>query len=427
LGALYANPGALDLAAIDSHRLDNVLLVSLYSFGGVLGSTFLNSSDFKQIFRSGAGWPSEADRRRLGSLLEAERLVGNAATSLVSVRWTSTIGTWGLHYAHRIFSRLDFPSDFANVLSENQLFNQRYEFVNEGIGGDWMTQAGLSYGTSVSTQRRWFPLIGVGATAKVLHGIAHFEIGENSILTVDRITTGGGFGFRVRGGYTVRGAEPDGFDPSQTVESFLTGLFPSGAGFGVGVDVGVAGVAYRSSEDGRDLAYYGLALCDLGSIRWSGHTTQRHEEGIDDLIPNATLTNEQFSRYQGTLDTIGPYTTGLPTVVRCAVGLDLSVFGVDHSLAGVLEVEGELPVADVPGNSREARASVGAGVSVNDWLTLRGGLSGWGIDGFGVGLGFGVRPTDWLLIDVGSAEVDAIVAGERVDLAFRLVAGIGAP
>ena len=90
----------------------------------------------------------------------------------------------------------------------------------------------------------------------------------------------------------------------------------------------------------------------------------------------------------------------------------------------ILDIEGEVPLNDVPGNTVNPRLSVGADWQANEWLSLRGGLSGGGVSGFGVGIGAGIRPADWLAIDIGTSEINGIFAGKRLDLAFRAAAGI---
>jgi len=425
LSALGTNPGGMHLPSLSTLSLEQDLIFSIYTMGGVLGTTLLNSDDFDQIFASGGGWPTQAERVRLGILLEGERLVANASNSLISVQWRLSAGTLGLQYAHRVFSRLDFPSDLTRVLRDNELFNQRYEIVNQGIGVDWITDLGLSYGLGIRGGDTWFPEIGIGATLKWLRGIAHVEVGENSILVVDRVTSGGGFAYHIRGGYTVRGAEPEGFDPANAVGRVVAGLFPAGAGDGIGATVGISGILWRAPDQSSGSAYFGMTLSDIGSIRWSSNTTLRHREAIDDVLLNATISDDQFRTYQGVLDTIPAYSTGLPTTIRAGIGFDLSLLGLPDAPAGIVEIDGELPLNQVPGNDAEPRASIGADLSLSEHVAVRCGISGWGTDGFGVGVGFGVKPWNWMVLDVGTAELDGILAGERMDIAFRLAIGLG--
>ncbi len=87
LSALGTNPGGMHLPSISTLSLEQDLVFSIYTMGGVLGTTLLNSDDFDQIFASGGGWPTQAERVRLGILLEGERLVANASNSLISLQW----------------------------------------------------------------------------------------------------------------------------------------------------------------------------------------------------------------------------------------------------------------------------------------------------------------------------------------------------
>lgn len=427
--AIYSNPGNLALQPLRQWALRHVLQVSLFNVGGVLGSTFLNSSDLERIFGRDAGWPTATDRIRLGSLLDGERLVGNAANATFALRWQNGDLALGLHYSHRIFSRIDFPVAFTKLLIDNELFNQRYEFVTQHIGADWVTECGLTAATVVHANAPWFPTVGLGVTAKLVNGIAHFGVGGNSLLTVERATTAGGFGYRIRGGYSIRSASTDNLDPAKSIGRFLSGLFPSGAGAGASVDVGVGGILYQDDSDPHGSSphtiTFGLVLSDLGSVRWNTNTTLRHQENIDDVIANGILTNEDFSRYQGVLDTIGAFTTDLPAAVRAGIACDLACLGIHAKIPVVVEVEGELPLNDVAGNLSDPRLSVGADIGVSSVVTARAGLSGWGIDGFGVGIGVGLNATDWLAVDLGIGELDGLISGERFDLAFLLSLGLG--
>ncbi len=426
LAAVVANPGGLGLRRIDGFSLDHPLTVSLYNVGGSIGSTFLSSSEFNQIFGRTQGWPSQEDRRRLGTLLRDERLFANVANNLITACYTTpNAGTFGFHYGHRIYSRLNFPEDFTTVLANGELFNTQYEFVNRGIGVSWLTEFGLSWGYGFTTEASWFPTVGLGATLKLIQGVAEFDVGDNSIMRVDRVTAGGGFGFQIRGGYLVRSSEPDGFDLTSAVGAFEVGLFPATAGSGFGADFGVSGVLYRDRTLGRDIVFFGVAVSDIGSVTWSKNTLQRVQTGINDIIPNAVLNDEQFRRYQGTLSAIPDYSTATPSTVRAGLSLDVGALSDAKDDRLLIDIEGELPLNDVPGNPEPPRVSVGADWGVNDWLQLRGGLRGGSIGNFGIGLGVGIRAGKRVTIDIGTSEINAIVAGDRVDLALRVAVGLG--
>jgi Family of unknown function (DUF5723) len=431
LGAISSNPGALDYAATHHTTLPHDFTFALYNLGGTIGSTYLSSSDFQQIFGKSGGWPDQEARARLGELLQDERLFANAANNLFVARYhTDGGGTFGLHYGHRIFARLNFPDDFTRVIARGELLLEQYRFINRGVGGSWFTELGLSYGKTLgSGESGWFPSVGIGATAKLLQGVAQFEVSDNSFIAVDQKTVLGRRSYVIQGGYVFRSASPKGFDPAGAISSFEAALFPSTSGTGLSADLGISGVLYRTSPSveggtGRDAVYFGMALSDVGSITWNTGTYQRTEIGINDTLVNAALSNETFQQYQGTLTPVGSYVTNLPSVFRAGVAVNVGAYATDMDGSLVIDLEGELPLRNVPGNTINPRLALGADWGVNDWLSLRAGVSGGGISSFGVGLGAGVRPADWLSIDIGTSEFNSLFTGNRLDLAIRLAAGL---
>ncbi len=431
LGAIASNPGGLDFPVPGGTTLAQRLTFSLYNIGGVIGSTYLSSSDFQQIFGNSGGWPNQDERQHLGELLQDERLFANGANNLLTARYsTPAAGTFGLHYGHRALARLNFPDDFSRVIAKGELLADQYRFINRGVGGMWFTELGLSYGKQFGSARTvgWFPQVGIGATAKLLSGVAHFEVNDNSYIAVDQKTFGGTRAYVIQGGYIVRSAMPEGLNLADALGAFEAAMFPPTSGSGLSADVGISGVLFRRSLNNgelavpRDAIYFGLVVSDLGSIRWTDRAYERSQIGINDTLFNGTLSNDQFKAYQGTLKTIDGYTTNLPSTVRAAVAVDVGAYApVSGTL--IVELEGELPLNRVPGNADDPRLALGADWGISNTFAVRGGISGGGVSGFGVGLGLGVRPLDWLAVDIGSSEVNGFFSGERVDLAFRLSAG----
>ncbi len=198
-------------------------------------------------------------------------------------------------------------------------------------------------------------------------------------------------GYVIQGGYTVRSAEPDGFDPANAVGQFEAGLFPSGAGIGFGGDIGISGVLYRQgslrNRDGSDplnlgremgdlnpnVIYYGITVQNLGSITWNNRTYERSQTGVRDTLSNGTISDERFQSYQGTLRPIGSFSTTLPAVLRAGVAANLAALtgppGYRRPL--MLDIEGEVPLNDVPGNSVDPRLSVGIDWPASDWPPRR--------------------------------------------------------
>ncbi len=307
IGAVASNPGALDLGTMQAFTLTDDITVSAYNVGGTVGSTYLSSSDFQQIFGKSTGWPNQEERKRLGELLQDERLFANGANNLIAARYqTSGGGTFGLHYGHRAFARLNFPDDFSRVISKGELLLERYRFINRGVGAQWFTELGLSYGKSFGSTSTpgWFQQVGVGATLKLLGGIAELDVDDNSFIAIDQKTLDGTRAYVIRGGYAVRSAQPADLNPADAVSTFIAAMFPATSGSGFGGDVGISGVLYRKAGAdplgaGRDAIYFGISLHDIGSIHWTDVAYERSQTNINDTLRNGTLSNDQFKAYQG--------------------------------------------------------------------------------------------------------------------------------
>ena len=454
LGSVVANPGALALDRLDRLTLEQPLVVSIYTLGGSIGSTYFSGDRFREIFGERPEGLTNEQRQKLGDLLQDEKLFANGGINLLTVRYvTEESGTFGLQYGHRLVARVNFPGEFRDLLRTGNLA-ENYEFVNRGIGVTWSTQLGFSYGTVIGTSRTgWLPSAGVGATLKLVQGVAHFEIQENSILSTSQIEAGGAAAFLIRGGYTFRSATPEAFDLDGAVGEFQTALFPGTSGLGVGVDLGISGTLFRKQWSGNrdplnedettsEAITWGIVLQDVGTISWSTNAYERRLDDVRDTLRTASLTNEQFRRFEGTLTRVPDFSTPLASVLRAGLGFDLGALLDDRSLDLRLDLEGEAPLNDVPGNPEGPRIAIGADWGASDHFRVRTGLSllntsdstsaveqvgstdQTSTSSVGVGLGLGWRPLDWLSIDVGSGDVAAIVRGETIDLSARLAAAL---
>lgn len=431
LNSIYSNPGLLDAEQLLPTQLEQPLTFSIYTGGGTIGATYLSGDEFRIIFAQKPEGYTKEDRERVGQLLQDERLYANAAINLIAIRYrTEDGGTWAFHHGHRVFARVNFPESFSEIVATSNITGRDYTFINRGIGGDWLTEFGLSYGKMFETDENWFTRIGVGATAKLIQGVAHFEVAENSIITIQQVVSGGGGGYNIKGGYQFRSASPKGFNPAEAITTLFTGLFPSTAGTGFGLDVGIGGTLYSvpnslsmTEWQYRDAIFFGMTLQDVGTVNWNTETLVRSAVGINDTLGSGSLDNNQFRRYEGKLAAVPSYSTSFPTIFRAGIGVDLQAFMPEMSKRMVLNIEGEAPLNDPPGSATRGRFAVGGEYNINDWLTVRTGFSGLGINSFGWGLGATVRPTKWLTFEAGSSEFEGLFGNERVDAAARLSIG----
>ena len=424
LGSLFTNPGGLDCFPLSPTALSQNIQFSVYSGGGTVGGTYLAGDEFSQIFGSLDGASNE-QRERIGTLLVDERLFANGGVNFLSALWrTDGGGTFGLHYGSRLYARVNFPNDLANLIATSNIASKDFRFVNRGIGGVWMTEFGLSYGKVFGDQSDggWFPSVGVGLTAKLLGGVGQFEVDENSAIFIDQINVNGQLRFLVRGGYTFRSAEPDDFDLVNAPGNFFSNPFPATAGFGYGFDAGISGFMYRNRRS-KTIVHYGLVLGNVGRVNWSNKSRERLALEFRDTI-GASLTNREFERFEGELVGVGDYSTPLPSTFRAGLGVTLNANKRHGEGVVTLGLEGEVPLNQVPGNTPDPRLAFGADWSVVKEFSLRSGLSVGGISDFGLGFGIGVRPVQALTIDIGTSELNGLFSGDRLDLSARVAFGV---
>lgn len=421
LGALGTNPGGLGYLAIGASTLPHDILFSVYSGGGSIGGTYLAGDEFAQIFGPLNGESDDA-RERIGELLVDERLFANGGINFLSAvyRLKDGGGTLGLSYGSRAYARVNFPNDLANLIATSNIASKDFRFVNRGIGATWITDFGLSYGRVFGDQTKegWLPSFGLGVTGHLLGGVVHFDVTENSAIYIDQINVRGSLQFLVRGGYTFRSSEPDAFDQVNAVGNFLSNPFPATAGFGYGVDLGLSGILWRK---GDQTVHYGGTFSNLGRINWSNKARERRGVGFHDTI-GASLGVREFELFEGDLVTVGEYSTTLPSTYSAALGY--STYNVDDQSSLMVGLEGEIPLNQVPGNTPDPRFSAGVEWTPNQYVSLRSGLAVGGISDAAVALGVGIRPNEWISIDVGTGELNGLLSGDRLDIAGRISFGV---
>ena len=421
LGALTTNPGGLGYLAIGGSTLPHDVVFSVYSGGGSIGGTYLAGDEFAQIFGPIDG-ESDDERERIGELLVDERLFANGGINFLSAVWRlqGGGGTLGLTYGSRAYARVNFPNDLANLIATSNIASKDFRFVNRGIGATWLTDFGISYGRVFGDQSAegWLPSFGLGLTGHLLGGVVHFDVTENSAIYIDQINVQGSLQFLVRGGYTFRSSEPDEFDQINAVGNFLSNPFPATAGLGYGVDLGLSGVLWRSGEE---TVYYGGTFSNLGRINWTNKARERRGRDFGDTL-GASLGSAEFEKFEGNLVSVGDYSTTLPSTYRAALGY--SKWNRAEKSSVMVGLEAEVPLNQVPGNTPDPRFGAGVEWTPSEKISVRSGLAVGGIADASVALGFGLRPVEWMSIDIGTGELNSLLSGDRLDVAARISFGV---
>lgn len=412
LDAIFTNP-----AGIDNSFEQEKLEISVYNLGGKIGSTYLNSSELKKVF--GFGGNNSAERSELATLLEDEKLYLNFGVNLLTAKYSfENAGSIGLNIGTRLYGRLKFDENLINLIETSNIGKQDYLIINKGVGGAWTREFGLSYSKKIILHNdTFFPEIRFGITPKFITGVATLELDPNSVLSINQVNVRGSAGFRLRGGFVASSAQAENFDLAAELASFTTNFFPAGAGFGIGLNVGVQAVLLKSSKDESSAKLvFGAMLQDYGTINWD-KTYSRKLMMLDDTITTGVISNEKFQQYAGELVKGETFSTKLPSSLRLGLCGQINML----SLALInLDFETEIPLVEIGGNYTNPRFSLGGNMSVRQVFNLGTGFSFGGNDNFGYGLGVGYFFTKSLRLDLATSALNKLFSGNQYDLSARM-------
>jgi hypothetical protein len=167
--------------------------------------------------------------------------------------------------------------------------------------------------------------------------------------------------------------------------------FPTPAGTGIGIDLGVNGEVMRGVRAG-------LSVIDIGSINWTANTKQLiATTAIHMTNPTSSdQTDSLKTAFKGKDTLADAFSTPLPTCLRLGAAIQVDNLPFISWFPGqwLIACEYLQGFNDSPGNSKRARFSFGTEYRPVSFLPLRTGVSFGGIDRFnwagGFGLDFGV-------------------------------------
>jgi hypothetical protein len=456
ISSLFTNVGALALPALLNGEADEKVEVDLAitPIGIAAGSTYLNSSELDFVFDDKAcDVFTDADRLRLGGLLERDRLAADVAADLAALRIRLPgIGAIGLQYGHRIRVRMNFPEEFRrDVLGTGDVFARSTNYEGADVGGEWVKRLALTLATSwervdpIDSGDVWLPTVGFGASIATLEGIVHFDVDPESFVATQVLAPAGRTRrLGVEGYYAFRSAVPQNFEPSQAILRPGFGGADSSRALGWGGSLGVSAVVLRRvrlDEDHafgtpldpeslsrrrrvtRDAITVGFTVDEIGSLDWTGLNLRRHRT-IDTVVTDARggLSYEVLCGYRGELDTVGSFTSTLPTQFRIGGAIDVTAFV--PSIRGDLlaGVEAAFDLNDAIGREGAPRVSVGGQWRPWRILTLYSGAQVGGHKGFAWSFGASVDPLEWLSIAAATSDWTAALRSGTLeyDVTFRL-------
>ncbi|HEY3874762.1 MAG TPA: DUF5723 family protein [Candidatus Kapabacteria bacterium] len=208
---------------------------------------------------------------------------------------------------------------------------------NLDIQAMWYSEYTLTYARTLLGERSSgeMQLLG-GIGLKYITGIADLDMnpGEFDINDFDNYPDSKKFTpqnhYLVGVDYQIRSAYPAEFNFTNLPSTISAKLIENAtAGSGVGADIGFTLGAFDSLQHAP--FQFALSVSDIGSIHWNSNVSVRTADTV--LNPKTTQGNKdtingQLKALGGNLDTIGSYSTPLPTTLHVAAGIDLAEIGI---------------------------------------------------------------------------------------------------
>ena len=317
------------------------------------------------------------------------------------------LGTFALTVSEQMTGVAEISRGYAAFLLNGNTPGSDYRLEGTKAAGAWTREYALSYGGAIPGVR-FLKSLAAGGTMKLVHGFGYYEIqrfdtrlttAENGVLTgsVDFLSRSGG-SLPFESGYA---------------------LFPTPAGKGVGVDLGLAG------EITEQLSF-GVGVTDIGTMRWSRGLLESYADTsmvVDDpLLQSQRDAVEQVVK--GRKRDGGGFSTSLPTTLRLGLSLDLGnlLGGVGEGL--LVAADYHQGVASGVRSTKTPRGSLGVEFRPVRWLPLRTGVSVGGTDAVNLAMGFGVELTHFdfavasenvtWLVQPGSFSYGSVAVGTRL-------------
>ena len=290
-----------------------------------------------------------------------------------------SLGGFVFSVTDRAGFNMSVPKDYVQFAFYGNPINSKYDLSDTYFSGVWLREYALSYGRKIPR----FVLMksmAAGITVKLIQGYGYAELTHNNTFfsTNDNAEIFGKVDYRLK----AAGVD---FMFSDSSKNFRP--FPQPAGLGFGFDIGVSGFI-------RDELSVGIALVNIGTVKWSHNTreiTGNAQLSIDDPFAGNQLDSLDRA-LKGKEKNIGSFSAELPTVLRlgAAYQLDKAPW-VGNGFPGelLLAFDYNQGFNNLPGNTTKPRFSLGAEYKPWKWLPIRTGLSVGGTDRLNMGFGFG--------------------------------------
>jgi len=408
--AIGINPANLIYGESNSTEFSAVLPIPQISVR--TGTDFMTLEEVNYFFGGVNGKArvlTEDDKTRLNNLFEdGGKFFLDNSFELFSFNYTSKpkIGSFAFSIKDYVGGYFQVPQAVVSIALTGNPVGKVYHFNDTDAKFWWLRSYSLTYARELSEiKQKIFDKIGAGISLKLMHGYAYATTEKvNTNLTFDQKNAMSGYADLL----AYSSFSPDlgvKYDFEDSKSDPNASPFPSPAGTGFGLDIG-----FTAQLDKR--WNFALSITDIGSINWSEKTAKFYANNdfyIDDLSSEEQRDTLE-SKFKGTSEKTGSFSTGLPTALRMGVSYLFTEKNSDVPGVLILAFDYNQGFNDLPGNSTKPRISIGADWKPMNWIPyIRTGFSFGGLMGFGwgAGLGFDMKVVE---INISTSDMQTYLA-----------------
>lgn len=403
LYGLGTNPAALYNLKNPNRKWELITLFPLPQVNINVGSNFLQANEFNYFFGESS---VNREGKKIGRYLtndDKQRLLdlfSNQATLFYDMNSTlfallfkpnDKVGTFAFSIKDMTGSRITIPKDFFDLLLNGNTPGSEFSFSETKFQAAYLRKYSISYANSIKILPRLFDEFNFGFSLNIISGFFYMNLERMN----SQFTTGENNSLRIKNDFLAYssfspnfGVKYD-FDSTSNQKETSISLFPTPAGSGFGIDLGM-------SAKINDVWSVGLSFTDLGSIKWTEKVAQLSStsEVIITNIADTNQTKDLDKKLLGDKENkiISEIKSSLPSAMHLGIA-----FRLDKLLKGKFPGQ-MLIVADYNQgfnqnlrNSVIPRFSLGAEWIPTNWvLEFRTGFSIGEIEGFNLAFGLGL-------------------------------------
>lgn len=406
--ALGINPANLMNGDDHSIQIGTLLPFPQVSLRG--GTSFMSIDDLNYYFGGVNGqsrYLTDADKQRFNNLFKDGGFTAlNANINILSITYKrdEKIGAFGFSINDVAAGKFTFPQALVDFALNGNPIGKEYNLSDAKANAWWIRNYSLTYARNFNLFKRFFDQFSAGVSIKLVQGYAYAgtEKVNTQLSTAMDYTINGTADFKAVSAFSENFGVKYDFDSTEHNNNFSP--FPSPAGSGLGIDLGISLV--------RKSWRFALSVTDIGSINWTKNTAQFIASGninVND-ITNKEQTDSLRDKITGKAEPISSFSTSLPTALRLGTAY---YFDKNHNpIPGTLFLAFDYNQGfnNMPGNSTIPRLSLGADWKPGNWIPfIRSGLSFGGGFGFHWGFGLGIN-AGILDLDIGTSDLQTFLA-----------------